>query len=73
MHPEVQEENPGKCPKCGMKLVPIEKEVKHEGIDHSEMKHGDHTMKPISQMPAGRSFSSGRYWYRHWGRYRRGH
>jgi hypothetical protein len=22
MHPEVQEKEPGKCPKCGMKLKP---------------------------------------------------
>ncbi len=22
MHPEVQQSGPGKCPKCGMKLVP---------------------------------------------------
>lgn len=25
MHPEVRAEKPGKCPKCGMKLVPVEK------------------------------------------------
>lgn len=24
MHPEVQQEGPGKCPKCGMPLVPSE-------------------------------------------------
>jgi rubrerythrin len=31
MHPEVQSEKPGKCPKCGMKLVPKKKEEAHEG------------------------------------------
>ncbi|AFM12947.1 hypothetical protein Turpa_2302 [Turneriella parva DSM 21527] len=34
MHPEVQSDKPGKCPKCGMKLVPREpkknKEPSHE-------------------------------------------
>ena len=25
MHPEVKQEGPGRCPKCGMKLVPHEK------------------------------------------------
>ena len=28
MHPEVQSDKPGKCPKCGMKL--IKREDKHE-------------------------------------------
>lgn len=54
MHPEIQEENPGVCPKCGMKLVPIK--VSHgdsmSHMDHSEMDHShkDHVMKPISEM-----------------------
>lgn len=45
MHPEVQKDEPGTCPKCGMKLV--ETEMK---MDHSVMKHEEHVMKPISQM-----------------------
>ena len=24
MHPEIRSEHPGKCPKCGMKIVPVE-------------------------------------------------
>lgn len=30
MHPEVKQTTPGKCPKCGMALVPAKKETKHE-------------------------------------------
>src|SRR5205823_12189504 len=28
MHPEVVRDHPGKCPKCGMELVPVKKEKK---------------------------------------------
>lgn len=47
MHPEVVSSKPGKCPKCGMELVPItqhtEKEhagMGHEAMNHSQMEHG---------------------------------
>lgn len=43
MHKEVQEKNPGSCPKCGMTLVQVEKEVKHE-----EMSGGDYSSHPTS-------------------------
>jgi len=33
MHPEVASDQPGPCPKCGMKLVAREQE-QHEGQDH---------------------------------------
>ena len=29
MHPEVVQDHPGKCPKCGMELVPVKKQKKH--------------------------------------------
>jgi len=29
MHPEVVQDHPGKCPKCGMELVPVKKKKKH--------------------------------------------
>src|SRR4030095_9530742 len=29
MHPEVAQDHPGKCPKCGMELVPVKTESKH--------------------------------------------
>jgi Cu2+-exporting ATPase len=30
MHPEVIKDAPGKCPKCGMDLVPVQKKANHE-------------------------------------------
>jgi hypothetical protein len=30
MHPEVQSDQPGSCPKCGMKLVEKEKQKQHK-------------------------------------------
>ncbi|MBI4038737.1 copper-translocating P-type ATPase [Candidatus Daviesbacteria bacterium] len=50
MHPEVQMDKPGSCPKCGMKLVESKMKMNHEGMDHGAMGHGDHVMKPVSQM-----------------------
>lgn len=48
MHPEVQQERPGKCPKCGMDLVPKEQGRARE---HREMKghkgeHEEHGAMP---------------------------
>ena len=45
MHPEVQELKPGKCPMCGMTLVPVERKIKHEGMNHTQ-----HVMKPVTAM-----------------------
>jgi Cu2+-exporting ATPase len=41
MHPEVVKPGPGKCPKCGMDLVPISKagNTNHSGMDHGKMQH----------------------------------
>ena len=39
MHKEVQQDKPGTCPKCGMRLVETKK----------EMNHGDHVMKNTSK------------------------
>lgn len=48
MHPEVQKDTPGRCPKCGMALVEAQK---NEHTTHEEhANHHDHVMKPIEQM-----------------------
>lgn len=65
MHKEVQQDKPGTCPKCGMRLV--ETEMK---MDHKEMKspdHAEHTMESTSKMPAGRSLGEGWSW---WGKFK---
>lgn len=49
MHPEVVKDAPGKCPKCGMDLVPISNSKgKHSGHQHHvqhESEHEHHHMK----------------------------
>jgi len=32
MHPEVVKDEPGKCPKCGMNLVPVKKDGKEQSF-----------------------------------------
>ena len=36
MHPQIVQDEPGKCPLCGMTLVPLSKAASHEG-------HGSHS------------------------------
>jgi len=45
MHPEVIKPEPGKCPKCGMDLVPVSenKDTGHAAMDHPENNHASHT------------------------------
>jgi len=41
MHPEIREEKPGPCVKCGMNLVMDGEKEKHEGHGHKEAMHQD--------------------------------
>ena len=66
MHPEVMQDHPGKCPKCGMELVPVSKERKrrtpntehrmsnehlgHAMHDHEHHNHMMHEMKMQSSV-----------------------
>ncbi len=43
MHPEVRKTEPGKCPGCGMDLIPEKKSVDiHGGHDTQKVSHADH-------------------------------
>src|SRR3989344_601400 len=43
MHPEVVKNAPGKCPGCGMELIPQSKPSDpHAGHDFSKVSHTDH-------------------------------
>jgi Cu2+-exporting ATPase len=48
MHPEVQQDKPGSCHKCGMKLVPVTGKETNKPMDHST--HKGHVMKSTSEM-----------------------
>ena len=49
MHPEAQSDKEGRCPKCGMELVPTEQKSEHENMAHEKM-------KPASIMPLWEKF-----------------
>jgi FtsP/CotA-like multicopper oxidase with cupredoxin domain len=42
MHPEVVSETPGRCPECGMKLLPAELLASSEGHGHHDHGHDHH-------------------------------
>src|SRR3989338_867142 len=54
MHPAVQQNTPGTCQKCGMKLVKTE--MNHANMDHNAMVHAGHIMMPASQMSFWKKF-----------------
>src|SRR3990172_8766077 len=49
MHPEVKQDKPGRCPKCGMDLVEVEEKgtenSEHKRNDASTMEHTEHHRK----------------------------
>lgn len=62
MHPEVQQDGPGDCPKCGMHLVPVGAEAKDDakddaGAEHAHCSHSAHR----ADLSAGSAPDDGRY------------
>ncbi len=64
MHPEIVQDKPGNCPKCGMNLVPVdakEKEHSHSQHQHTESKkeaiasHEGH-VAPVVEMRTSQGF-----------------
>ena len=57
MHPEVVQDHPGKCPKCGMELVPVTEDKKHRISNgravHAPGTEGRASARPISGMAQG--------------------
>ena len=43
MHPEIVANHPGSCPKCGMKLVPVEQHKRRTPNAHATEAHQSHT------------------------------
>ncbi|KKQ77069.1 MAG: hypothetical protein US98_C0014G0001, partial [Parcubacteria group bacterium GW2011_GWC1_38_6] len=58
MHNEVQVKKPGRCPKCGMTLIPVEKEMEHGDMEHN-IHTTQHVMKQLPKIPTGHSLSEG--------------
>ncbi len=57
MHSEVRKNEPGNCPKCGMKLEPMEgKGDNNEDMDHETHKHHVHMKKPPEKMTSWEKF-----------------
>ncbi len=54
MHPEIIKDAPGKCPKCGMNLVPLDEKERttHTLHDH----HHEHHESPLATSDAGGEF-----------------
>lgn len=40
MHSEIKQNKPGRCPKCGMKLIEKKMKVEEEKINYSSIDHG---------------------------------
>ena len=58
MHPEVRQNGPGDCPKCGMHLVPEDEAGEHAHHDHHAHEHHGHNGKgggDYDTVPAGYS------------------
>jgi Cu2+-exporting ATPase len=50
MHPEVIKDAPGKCPKCGMKLVPVNVKASKPKAKHENSVHGQTAHMPEHDM-----------------------
>ena len=66
MHPEVKQEGPGRCPKCGMDLVKDEEHDhsghNHSGHDHSGHDHSVHDHASMMASPQAAADFLKRFW-----------
>jgi FtsP/CotA-like multicopper oxidase with cupredoxin domain len=53
MHPEVIKDQPGRCPKCGMKLLPAQSDTSSDEHDMAAMPHAHHVDDAHGNAPAG--------------------
>jgi len=52
MHPEIIQDKPGDCPKCGMKLIPFSKESDNSHSHHHHAEHKTEKQEAHVQQPA---------------------
>jgi hypothetical protein len=62
MHPEVTAQQAGKCPKCGMKLVPVKAGASTGSAHHHSAGHSGHTHEPVDSGHAGAEEPDGLEW-----------
>ena len=53
MHPEVRQKGPGKCPKCGMSLIPFDSASANGHGAHEHHAHHDASVAPLVSTPHG--------------------
>lgn len=56
MHPEIREMEPGNCPKCGMKLIPVEGGDDSDEGEAGAHEHREYSMKPIHEISSWEKF-----------------
>ncbi|MGE5212345.1 MAG: heavy metal-binding domain-containing protein [Nitrospirota bacterium] len=59
MHPEVITDQPGNCPKCGMKLVPVEEKNRSTPKVQHPMPNSEHAMQHANAMAMPQEHGSG--------------
>lgn len=61
MHPQIKQDKPGKCPICGMDLIPLESGLgDDEGVDPNEVQMTESALKlaEIQTMPVKKDYSN---------------
>ncbi len=60
MHPQIKKDAPGKCPICGMELIPLERNSDEENIDPAEVQMTESAMKlaEIQTMTVKKDYSN---------------
>lgn len=59
MHPQIQENKPGRCPKCGMDLIEVKSQSAKVKREQAQDRHKEHQMKSTAEMSFWQKFKMG--------------